>query len=293
MKWMALKFRQFALLSIPLRAAMAQFGVGLLLLASVVVMVVAQHHADSFAALRLSVAAATRPIFAAVAQPAATLQDMMGQWQTAAVLQMENQAMREELSRLREWQSEAVRLNAENRALRALLATKQPHELASATGQVLSDSGASFASSIIVAVPPDFRLRRGLVAMTGEGMVGRTAEVQENSGLARVMLLDDPASRLPVAIGDSGVRAILAGQGGGVLMLEHLPPNATPQVGENLTTAGNDGLLPANLPVAKIIRVEGDRIFAAPLAPLDRLEWLRLVDFGTIDTLNKPNFHTP
>jgi len=170
---------------------------------------------------------------------------------------------------------------------------KQPQEIESAAGTVLADNGTSFGHSVIVTVPREFRLRRGQVAMTGSGMVGRVVDAATDSGMARVLLLDDPASRLPVMISNSRARAILSGQGNGELLLEHLPGNAQVQMGDKIVTAGSDGVLPSDLALARITRIDGDRVYAEPLAALDRLEWLRIVDFGTISTLSKPNFQTP
>jgi len=290
---MSLKFRQFALVAIPLRSAVAQVSVGLLLLSALVLMFVARTHADAFSGLRMSLTRMADPILIAAQEPVQMAESWFGNLQTVAVMQMENKALREELANLRQWHSEAVRLDAENRSLRALLQMKQPHEITSTGGAVLADNGTSFGHSVIVSVPEDFKLRRGLVAMTGDGMVGRTVDVAPGTGMARVLLLDDPVSRVPVMLENAKSRAILAGQSNGALLLEHLPSEAAPVVGERILTAGDDGVLPSGLPLARITRIDGDRIWAAPIAPLNRLDWLRLVDFGTINTLAKPNFQAP
>ncbi len=276
-----------------MRVAIAQASVGILLLSAIVLIFIARGNADTFSAVRMSLVGAVRPILMVVQEPIAWSQNWLGQFQTVAVLQLENKSLREESANLREWHAEAVRLNAENRALRALLQMKQPHEIASAAGTVLADNGTNFGHSVIVTIPEDFKLHRGQVAMTGSGMVGRVVDAAPGSGMARVLLLDDPASRLPVMVGASRMRAVLSGQGDNTLLLEHLPGNAQVQAGDKIVTAGNDGVLPSDLALARITRIEGDRVFAEPLAPLDRLDWIRIVDFGTISTLNKPNFQTP
>jgi rod shape-determining protein MreC len=288
-----LKFRQFALFAIPLRTALAQASVGILLLSALVLIFVARQHENVFSDFRMRLASSIQPIIATISEPVAWTQNLLGQLQTVAVLQLENQALREEVVNLREWHAEAVRLDAENRALRALLNMKQPHEIQSAAGTVLADSGTSFGHSVLIHTPDNFKLQRGQVAMTGAGMVGRVVDVLQSQNLARILLLDDPASRLPVMLETSRVRAVLAGQGNGELLLEHLPSNVEIQIGTKIVTAGNDGVLPSDLTLARVSRIDGDRVYARPLAPLDRLEWLRVVDFGTIATLNKPNFQTP
>ncbi len=290
---MNLKFRQFALIAIPLRTAVAQVSVGLLLLSAVVLMLVARQHADTFSDLRMAAVRAVDPVLMAAQQPVQMAESWYDNLQTVAVMQMENKALREELANLRQWHAEAVRLDAENRSLRALLQMKQPHEITSTAGSVLADNGTSYGHSVVVVLPEDFKLRRGLVAMTAGGMVGRTVDVAPGTGMARVLLLDDPASRIPVMLETAKTRGILAGQGNGGLRVEDLPDGAVPVVGDRIVTAGDDGVLPSGLPLARVTRIDGDRIWAVPIAQLDRLDWLRLVDFGTINTLAKPNFQAP
>ena len=290
---MSLKYRQFTLFAIPVRVAVAQIWAAILVLSAVIIMGVAQHGSDSFAQMRLSLAQSFSPVIHAIQEPAVMFDNWMGQMQTASVLSLENQALSEEVLTLREWHAEAVRLRAENHALRDLLAMKQPHEIRSATGQALMDQGSSYSHSLLVQMPNGFFLERGMVAMNSKGMVGRVVNIDNDEAIARVLMLDDPASRIPVMLSQSGHQAILSGQQKGWMLLDHLAPNATPKVGEMIVTAGQDGLLPAGLPLAKVVGNKNGRTWAQPLAPMDQLNWLRLVDFGTITALKKPNFQQP
>jgi rod shape-determining protein MreC len=287
-----LKFRQFFLLAIPLRTAIAQVSVGALLLSALVLMFMAREHAQWLDSLRLRVNAGIEPALVFVQTPVRTVEDWFADLQQLTVLQQENKTMQDEMAGLRTWHLEAVRLESENRALRNLLHMKQTQEVASTAGNVLSDNGSSYGHSVLVAVPADFRLQPGLVAMTGDGMVGRTIEFSNTPNLTRVLLLDDPASRIPVVLANSKTAGILAGHSAGHLALENLPSDTPAQVDELILSAGNDGVLPPGLPLARVVEVTPDHISVKSLAPLDRLDWLRLVDFGTATVLTKPSFQS-
>jgi len=290
---MNLKFRQFFLLAIPLRTAIAQVSVGALLLSALVLMFMARNHAEWLDRLRLQVNAGIQPALVFVQTPVQVVEDWLADLQQLTVLQQENKSMQDEMSGLRTWHLQALRLESENRALRNLLGMKQTHEVTSTACNVLSDNGSSFGHSVLVAVPADFRLQPGLVAMTGDGMVGRTIEFSDAANLARVLLLDDPASRIPVVLENSKATAILAGHSAGHLSLENLPSGTPAAVGELVLSAGNDGVLPPGLPLARVTDVAPDHITIKSIAPLDRLDWLRLVDFGTATILTKPSFNSP
>lgn len=281
------------MLAIPLRTAIAQVSVGTLLLSALVLMFMAREHVEWLDRLRLQVNASLRPALIFVQTPVQTVQDWLAQLQQLTILQQQNKAMQDEMASLRTWQMQAVRLESENRALRNLLHMKQTHEVASTAGNVLSDNGSTYGHTVLVAVPSDFRMQSGLVAMTGEGMVGRTIEYTTAPNLARVLLLDDPASRIPVVLEKSRALAILAGHSAGRVSLENLPTGTAAEIEETIFSAGNDGVLPPGLPIATITEISADgRMTVRPIAALDRLDWLRLVDFGTANVLTKPSFQS-
>ena len=287
---MSLKFRQFALLAIPIRSAIAQVSVGALLLSALVLMFMAREHTEWLERLRMNVNSGLQPALMFIQAPVRAVESWSADLQQIVVLQQENKEMKDQAASLQGWHLEAVRLESENKALRELLHMQQTHEIASTAGNVLSDSGSGYGHTILVGVPAEFKLQSGLVAVTGDGMVGRT--IESTGGLARVLLLDDPASRIPVMLQDSQTPAMLVGRGSGKLALENLPSGSPAQVDEWVMTTGSGGILPPGLPVARVSTVAPDHISVKSLAPLDRLDWIRIVDFGTATLLNKPSFQS-
>ena len=86
-------------------------------------------------------------------------------------------------------------------------------------------------------------VRKGSPVVTGDGLVGRIAGVGYRS--ARVLLITDLNSRIPVLVEPTGMRAILAGDNSDRPRLIRLPPGATVSPGERVSTSGRAGAFPA------------------------------------------------
>ena len=69
---------------------------------------------------------------------------------------------------------------------------------------------------------------------------------------ARVVLITDLSSRIPVILGDSHGRAILAGTNGPRPRLMYWPDGAPPIEGETVLTSAEADAFPANLPVGTV-----------------------------------------
>src|SRR5436853_3534251 len=106
-------------------------------------------------------------------------------------------------------QQVALRLSVENVELRDLAKLVPEPAISFVTARVIADSGGAYARNVMVNAGRDNGVTRGQAAITGEGLVGRVAEV--GSRAARVLLITDLDSRVPVIVDGTGQRAILAG----------------------------------------------------------------------------------
>ncbi len=109
-----------------------------------------------------------------------------------------------------------------------------------------------------------------------EGIVGRVMQAGLYS--SRVLLITDLNSRIPVILEGTRTHAILAGDNSRTPYLMYLPKTAAISTGDRLVTAGHDGVFPTGLPVGRVSSVENGEIRVEPIADLDRLEYLGLVD---------------
>lgn len=183
----------------------------------------------------------------------------------------ENGRLREENRRLQAWQAEAARLSVQNDALRQMLdipaAERAP---ARTTARVVGDSGGPFVHTRLIDAGAGRGVREGMAVVTPQGFAGRVIGVGRHS--ARILLVTDLNSKIPVMVERSRDRAILEGDNGPEPALRFLPVNPGLAVGDLVLTSGEGGLLPAGLSVGRVSAVGGQEV--AKVRPF--VDWGRL-----------------
>jgi rod shape-determining protein MreC len=94
------------------------------------------------------------------------------------------------------------------------------------------------------------------------------------------LLLTDPESRIPVMLPESGMRAIVTGDGSAVLQPRFLPVDAVLISGARFVTSGQGGVLPPFLPVAVVQHDAAGQAQLYPAADPSRLTYVQLVDYS-------------
>jgi len=227
---------------------------------------------------RTQVTDAFAPILGALSRPAATVSRLVARAEDMAAIYSDNERLREENTRLLQWQAAARRLAAENTVLKELLNFAPDAEVSFITARVIADTGGAFAHSLLLAAGPQDGVRKGQAVVTGGGLIGRVADVGGRS--VRVLLITDLNSRIPVTVEATRTRAILAGNNTGRPRLIHLTPGATVSAGERIVTSGHGGAFPPGLPMGVIASVSDGGILVRPHVSRESLEFVRIVDFG-------------
>lgn len=262
----------------PVRALAQRFSFLLLVLAAIAMMMVGKVDTLLVEGLRTRATDAVVPILDALSRPVATATGVLDRVGELADLRADNERLRLENARLMQWQQAALRLDAENRSLRALLNYKPDPAATFVTARVVADPGGTFVRSVIVTAGRRDGVRKGQAALAGHGVIGRVVEVGEWS--ARVLLLTDLNARVPVVLEATRHRAVLSGDNTDQPRLIHLPPDASVAIGERVVTSGSGGLLPAGLPVGIVASVGDQTVKVEPMVDLDRLEHVQIVDYG-------------
>jgi rod shape-determining protein MreC len=192
-------------------------------------------------------------------------------------IRAENAALRADNERLLHWQLVARRLEAENDALReALRLVPDPSERF-LTARVIGDQGGAFVRSVLVNAGRREGIAVGQAALASTGLAGRVAQAGQRS--ARVLLVTDMNSRIPVMVGSERARAVLAGDNSKQPSLAYLSPRARVNPGDRVLTSGHGGVFPPGLPVGIVAAVREGVVRVQPYIDGDRLEFLRLVDY--------------
>ena len=204
-----------------------------------------------------------------------TLGDSVGE---LARLREENVRLRAENGRLLQMQVVAQRLEGENQSLRSLLRLNPTPAATFVTGRVVADTGGAFARTVVVNIGVGGGVAPRQIVMTGEGLVGRVLQVGNRS--ARVLLITDLNSKIPVVVGDERRRAILAGDNDDRPHLTHMDSGGDPKRGDLVLTSGHGGIFPAGLPVG-IVAGETDRgVEVQAFVDWNRMEFVRIVDYS-------------
>jgi rod shape-determining protein MreC len=135
-----------------------------------------------------------------------------------------------------------------------------------------------YARAVLLSVGPNHGIRKGEIALDERGLVGRVTEVGART--ARVLLITDLNSRIPVVLESSRAHAILVGTNGPRPRLLYWPEGSPPVEGERVVTSAEANAFPANLPVGVIHYVSANTPEVEPAAMLTKLEIVRIFDYG-------------
>ncbi len=268
----------------PLRGFAHRFAYVFLLAAALGILLLGKADPLVFQRARTTVTDMTAPVLDALSRPAVTVSHVIEEARELARLREENIILRAENERLLKWQNAARTLLAENKQLQELLGFTPPQDAKSVTARVIGDSGGAFVRSVLVNAGAREGVRKGDAALSGKGLLGRVAEVGERA--ARVLLINDLNSRIPVVIERSRERAILAGDNSVTPRLLYLPITTTVQVGDRVVTSGHGGAFPVGLPVGVVTAISDDGVRVLPFADATNIEYVRLMDFGLDGILN-------
>jgi rod shape-determining protein MreC len=265
-------------LSIPARQALAKLTLPVLIAAAFALMLLGKADALLAEQARMGLADVLAPIYATLSGPLNRLRDAVSDAQDLVALRADNARLRDENDRLRRWQSVALALDAENQRLKANLNWIPDPPASYITARVVADAGGVYARAVLLSVGPQHRVTKGEVALDERGLVGRVTEVGART--ARVLLLTDLNSRIPVTLENSRARAILVGTNGTRPRLLYWPEGTPPAEGERVVTSAEANAFPANLPVGTVHYTASHVPEVEPAARLDRLEIVRIFDYG-------------
>ena len=262
----------------PLRGFAHRFAYVFLLAAALGILLLGKADPLVFQRARTAVTDMTAPVLDALSRPAVTVSHIIEEARELARLRDENIILRAENERLLKWQNAARTLLAENKQLQELLGFSPPDDATSVTARVIGDSGGAFVRSILVNSGRREGVKKGNAALSGKGLLGRVAEVGDRS--ARVLLINDLNSRIPVVIERSREQAILAGDNSVTPRLLYLPITTTVQVGDRIVTSGHGGAFPVGLPVGVVTSISEEGVRVVPYADATNIEYVRLMDYG-------------
>ncbi len=261
----------------PVRALAQRFAYLALVVASVAIIVIGKADVALVERLRTATSDLMTPVLSALTRPVAAGESLVASARDLADVYAENQRLKTDNATLLQWQQAARRLEAENESLRGLTHYQPAGGGWYVTGRVIGTAGGAYSRSLLIDRGADDGVAKGQAATSDSGLIGRIAEVGERS--ARVLLLTDLNSRIPVTLRNSHERAILAGDNSARPLLTYLAPNARPELGEQVVTSGDGGVFPPGIPVGVVVQTSNGVRVAAAGDP-STVDFVRITDFG-------------
>jgi len=262
----------------PVRGLAHRFAYLSLIVAAFGLMMVGKVDAVLMERARTMVTDSVAPIMDTMSRPVESASQFFRKVEALWGMYEDNEALRGDNERLNQWQAVARHLEAENIALRELLNFTAEPEAGFVSARVIADTGGAFAHSLLLGAGSRQRVAKGQAVVTGAGLVGRIAGVGKRS--SRILLITDLSSRIPVMIEPGRQRAILAGDNTDRPRLIHMTPGATLSPGDLVVTSGHGGAFPVGIAVGVVSDVNDKGGVVTPFVARDRLELVKVVDFG-------------
>lgn len=229
----------------------------------------------------------TGPVMQLVEYPARIIHRVYTYFYDISHIYAENRALRAENKQMMMLQNKVRALEVENQLLGRLLNYVPPADATFISAKIIAESGDNFTHMLLVYIGDEV-VKKGQIVLSDESVIGRIDEVGEH--YARVVLVTDINSKIPVVVERTRARAILSGNNTVMPQLMFLRSVADVQEGDIIVTSGVGGMFPAGLPIGFVNSVRNGEITIETIADIGRIEYVRIVDYGLSNDENEKSF---
>jgi len=220
------------------------------------------------------------PLLNVLERPVRFVQSGLERFAGVSDIYLENQTLRGDNERLKQWREAAMQLSRENEQLRLILKVPKREIPAAATARIIGIGGGPFERSVLVNAGTADGVIKGLPVIDENGLIGRVIHV--GHWTSRVLLVTDLNSRVPVRLERSGDLAIAEGQNNNLLRLRFLQPDADVEVGDRVLASGHGGVFPPDLPIAQVTAIDEGVITLKPFGLLSKLDYVRIMNYQAL-----------
>jgi len=180
-----------------------------------------------------------------------------------------------ELAEARVRLAEAAALREENQRLKALLSLSETEPKPIAVTRLIGSTSTSTRRFALLGAGKAQGIAVGMPVRSPLGLVGRVLEAGNET--ARVLLITDTESVVPVRRASDGVPAFAAGRGDGTLQLRLINLGTNPlRVGDAFVTSGSGGLYWPGTAIAVVTRITRDGAIARALSDPGTTEFVQV-----------------
>ncbi len=170
---------------------------------------------------------------------------------------------------------EVQQLRLENQALRLFTKAAPDSAKVITTARVLFAPNTLHHHTLLLNAGTRDYVHAPMAVINHQGVVGRIIEAGDH--VARVLLITDTTSRIPVWVTSSHQHGIVTGQNNGRPVLTYLAQPEIVKPGDLIVTSGYEGVFPVGLPVGVVESIHDGMIQIRPFAELSKLEFVQVV----------------
>lgn len=241
----------------------------------------------AFAGVRAGVAEVTAPVSSALAVAVNTVAGVPSAVASWWDVHGKNAELSAQMTRARPALVAGHLAQLENARLRRLLSVRDLQPAVVVTARIVSSSASSTRRYGLLNAGTWQGVREGQPVQGPEGLVGRVLEVGPNS--ARVLLLTDPDSIVPVRRLRDGLPALAAGRGDGLVDIRVIDTDdAHFKPGDIFVTSGSGGIFGPGVLVARALSAGPETAPAKPFARPDATDFVSVRAIYTPPPLPAP-----
>lgn len=248
--------------------------------------------ASVFEKARETVLDVFEPVLSVVGAPVRWVNDQVGQVEDYFRLHTENKRLREENDELRAWMQQARSLRRQLSYYEQLLNTQLPDPATYVDARVIGENGGPYDHALILSAGRKDGVKTGSAVVDDGGLLGHV--VTAGQGAARVLLVTDYNSRLPVFVEDLEIQALLVGQSETAPVLEIFAEKIDRSLapGTRIVTSGAGGVLPRGLPVGEVQEVRDGKVYVGLYANHRSPDLVRVIDYQFPEDVESPSAAT-
>ena len=233
------------------RKGNAQLPLVIVIALAVVLVLLGKAQSGLFDKARTHVTDMMAPVLEKVRAPVAGFDRWMGSITEIFSVYEQNLKLKEENARLRQWRNVAIVLEGRVGRYQQLLHAVPDPKMNAVLAKVIGRANRPFLETMILDAGRDNHALPGQAVMDPRGMIGRIYLTGNRTSW--VILLTDLNSRIPVTIAPGNVQAIMAGDNSPMPTLDMVSHTVVLHAGDQVTSSGDGGLLPAGLPIGTLV----------------------------------------
>ena len=166
---------------------------------------------------------------------------------------------------------------AENKQLKNELKFANQLEHKYITAQVIARNNNALNQQITINAGTNQGLEKWQIVLANNQLIGRIVQSSQNT--AKILLITDHISRIPVTAIDSRTKFIIAGAATNYLACKYLSEQHELKEGELVATNGDDPNIAAGIMIGSIFKEDG-AFYVKPNIDFDKIEFVKILQLG-------------